>query len=62
MRERVFVGHGIEVYRYGERFWIRYDAGEIVQSYREVEVSHAEAMRAMQSEHDAYDVLVGRAP
>ena len=62
MSGRVFTGHGIEIFRDGDRFSIRYDAGEIVVDYREIEVSRAEAIKAMRSERDAYDVLIGHTP
>jgi len=56
--QTVFVGFGIEVVQREGRFFIRYDAGEIVVDMRENEVSSEEAARAQRSEQDAYEVLL----
>lgn len=59
-KELIFSGHGIEVYRAGETFSIRYDAGEIAVNLKEVDVSAEDASKAMRSERDAYEVLLNR--
>lgn len=58
MREQIFNGHGIEGFRDGERFSIRYNAGGVVVNHQEIEVPQAEAEKAMLSEHDAYEALL----
>ena len=58
MKERIFIGHGIEVFRDGESFLLRYDAGEIADRLEDIVVSRADAYRSMRSESDAYDVII----
>ena len=54
----IFVGYGIEIVKRGERFFIRYDAGEIAVQIREEEITAEEVTKAQQSERDAYEVLL----
>ena len=58
MNERIFCDYGIEIFKRDDRFFIRYDAGEVVVRLEEVEVSEQEALKAQKSESDAYHVLL----
>lgn len=58
MSELLFIGHGIEVFREGDAYLIRYDAGEIADRLEDMAVSQADAERAMRSERDAYEVII----
>lgn len=58
MRKTLFEGYGCEIAQDGLVFFIRYDSGESAGSkIIERQISSVEAKRAMQSEHDAYEVI-----
>lgn len=54
----IFVGYGVEIVKRGERFYIRYDAGEIAVQIREEEISAEDVTKVRKSEKDAYEVLL----
>lgn len=58
MDEPVFEDFGIEIFRRGGLLFVRYDAGHIAASIREDPISEAEAQQAMQSEDQAYQMLL----
>lgn len=58
MDESVFSGYGIEILKRGGRYFVRYDAGEIVIQPREDEITEEQALRAQRSEEDAYEVIL----
>lgn len=58
MNEIVFSDFGIEIFKRGERYFIRYDAGEIAVQFREEEITGEEAARAQESAESAYQVLL----
>ena len=58
MNERIFCDYGIEIFKRDGRYFIKYDAGEIVGRFVEVEVTEQQALKAQKSESDAYHVLL----
>ena len=52
--------HGIEIVRSGEKYFLRYDAGELVSKIKEIEISEEEAMeiQATTTEHGMYDYMI----
>ena len=60
LKKLIFSDFGIEIFLSEGSYSIRYDAGGVASDFREVEVTEAEAVRAMRSEKEAYEVLVGR--
>lgn len=58
MIEKIFSGFGIEIWRRGERYFVKYDAGEIAVQFREDEITEAEAAKAQECEQSAYEVLL----
>ena len=56
--EKVFCGYGIEIFKTGETYFLRYDCGEIVSKLMEIEISEADAIRAQLSKKDAYQVII----
>ena len=52
--------HGIEIVRSGEKYYLRYDAGEIVSKIKEIEISEKEAteMQAITTEQRLYDYMI----
>lgn len=58
MNETIFSDFGIEIFKRGERYFIRYDAGEIAMQFREDEITEEEAVKAQECEESAYKVLL----
>ena len=58
MNDTIFSGFGIEIFKRDRRYFIRYDAGEIVVQLREDEITEEEAAKAQKSEENAYEVLL----
>lgn len=58
MDSTIFSDFGIEIFKREERYFIRYDAGEIVVQIREEEITEEEATKAQKSEESAYEVLL----
>jgi hypothetical protein len=56
--QHVFSGFGIEILRRSDRYFLRYDAGELVVQMRELELSADDAFLAAQSEQSAYQVIL----
>jgi hypothetical protein len=56
--QHVFSGFGIEILRRSDRYFLRYDAGELVVQMREFELSAEDAFLAAQSEQCAYEVIL----
>ena len=40
----IYESHGLEIVRSGEKYFLRYDAGELVYKINEIEISEKEAM------------------
>jgi hypothetical protein len=58
MKKRIFSDYGIEVFQKENKFLIRFDAGEIVSRYVEIEVTKKDAELAQTSPKYAYDVII----
>ena len=58
--EKVFSGFGIDIIKHGERYFVRYDSGEIVSHVIEKEITYDEFQKAQKSEKDAYEMLLLR--
>jgi hypothetical protein len=58
MDESVFENFGIEIFKRDDLLFVRYDAGHITSSIREDRISEAEAQQAIQSEGQAYQMLL----
>jgi hypothetical protein len=58
MNEIIFSDFGIEIYKRDERYFIRYDVGEIAVQYREDEITEEEVAKAQEGEESAYQVLL----
>lgn len=56
--EKVFEGYGIGIVKKDEKLFLRYDAGEIVSDYREIEISQEDAEKAQKSSQGAYEVII----
>jgi len=58
MREIIFEGHGIEIIKCNDKFFLCYDRGELVIDVVELQISEDEASKAMESEAAAYEVIL----
>lgn len=58
MEKKVFSGYGVDILFRDGKYFIRYDAGGIAVKMREDEISHEEAVKAQQSERDAYEIIL----
>ena len=58
MDEIVFSDFGIDIVKRFEKFYLRYDAGELVVKMAEIEISKEECTKAQISEQDAYEVIL----
>ena len=54
----IFEDYGITVLQEGDKFFIRYDSGEIVSKIDMIEVSKEDAIAAQRGEEDAYHVII----
>lgn len=54
----IFIDYGIEIIIKNDKYYIRYDTGEIVQKMSEIEVSEEDAKKAQKSSDDAYKVIL----
>ena len=58
MEEIIFEGFGCQIFNRQNKFFIRYDGGEIAVKMTENEITEEESKRAMLSEKDAYEVIL----
>ena len=58
MEKIVSKDFGVEILLRRGRYFIRYDAGEIVVQMKELPISESAARRAQMSEEDAYQVVL----
>ena len=56
--KKIFEDYGIEILTKDDKYYIRYDTGEIVGRIDEIEVSEEDSIRAQKSEEDAYHVIL----
>ena len=56
--QKLFEDYGIEIFAEDGKYYIRFEAGEMLLRYETIEVSEEDAMRAQKSENDAYRVLI----
>ena len=54
----IFEDYGIEIILRENRYFIKYDAGELLIKYEEIEITKEEADRAQQGEKNAYEVII----
>lgn len=56
--ETIFSDYGVEILRNDEKYFIKYDSGEIASIQKMIEVKKEDAERAQKSENDAYQVIL----
>jgi hypothetical protein len=58
--EHLYDNHGIEIYKKGERYYLRYDAGELVVQMNEIEITKDEMMQiqSQKSSEELYQYLI----
>lgn len=57
---KIYEDYGIEILRDDEKYFLRYDAGEIVVQLKDIEISEVEAREIQQqkSEKELYDYMI----
>lgn len=58
MNNIIFSDFGIEIFKRNQRYFIRYDAGELAVQFREDEINEDEVAKAEKSEESAHEVLL----
>ena len=58
MEEQVFVGNGIEIVKREGKYYLKYDAGEICDRIKQIQITDAEMKLAQKSSIDAYNVII----
>lgn len=56
--EKIFTGHGIEIVKRENHFFLIYDAGEISDRMEEIQITEEEANVAQRSSMDAYNIII----
>lgn len=54
----LFDGEGIELRENDDRFFLRYDAGELVGQMRDLEITAEEADRVLKNPGEAYGIII----
>lgn len=55
---KIFDDYGIEVFSKDDKYFIKYDEGEIIGKIRMMEISKEDALLVQKSEYDAYQVII----
>lgn len=55
----LFDGEGIELLENDDRFFLRYDEGELVVQMRDLEITAEEADRVLKNPREAYGIIIG---
>jgi uncharacterized protein YacL (UPF0231 family) len=60
MMEYLYNNFGMEIYKKGEEYYLRYDAGELVVQMNEIEITKEEVMQiqSQKSSEELYQYLI----
>lgn len=56
--EKIFTGNGIEIFKQNDIYFLIYDAGEISDKMKKIQITEEEAELAQKSSMDAYNVII----
>lgn len=58
--DKIYEDYGIEIFKNDEKYFLRYDAGEIVAQLKDIEISGVEAreIQEQKSEKELYDYMI----
>lgn len=56
--EKIFVGNGIEIVKRDNVYYMIYDAGEICDRMKEIQITEEEVALAQRSSMDAYNIIM----
>lgn len=56
--EKIFTGNGIEIFKQNDSYFLIYDAGEISDKMKKIQITEEEAELAQKSSMDAYNVII----
>ena len=56
----IYESYGIEILKSSEKYFLRYDAGELIYKINEIEISEKEAVeiQTMATEQEVYDYMI----
>ena len=54
----IFVGHGIEISKQDDKYYLTYDAGEISDRIETIKITSEEAIQAQQGSMAAYNIII----
>lgn len=58
MDKMIFSDFGIDIVQKDDKYFLRYDSGELVVKMEEIEITEDESIKAQKSEQDAYEVIL----
>ncbi len=58
--DKIYEDYGIEIFKNDVKYFLRYDAGEIVAQLKDIEISGVEAreIQEQKSEKELYDYMI----
>lgn len=57
--EKIMEDEGIELYRNNNKYYLRYDAGELMIKMKNIEISAEEAKNVISNPDSAYHIIIG---
>ncbi|AUX95365.1 hypothetical protein [Mixta gaviniae] len=58
MKNIIFTKYGIDIIKDEEKYYIKYDSGDLSGKEKESEISEEEALKAMVGPQEAYEVII----
>lgn len=56
--EKIMEDEGIELYKKNNKYYLRYDAGELMIKIKNLEISEKEAKNIIDNPDSAYDIII----
>lgn len=56
--KKIFENQGIELLQYNERYYLRYDVGELMIKVKDLEITNEEAQKVIDNPELTYNVIV----
>jgi hypothetical protein len=56
--EIIFIGHGVEISKQNDKYYLTYDAGEISDRIDTIQITSEEARKAQQGSMEVYKIII----
>lgn len=56
--EKIFTGHGIEIIKRNNNYYLIYDAGEICDRMEQIKITEEEVVEAQKGSMEAYNIII----